>query len=518
VSIEPGSTPAHNSAPIEGNYRGLLEAAPDAMVVVNQDGEIVLLNVQAEKRFGYTREELVGQQVTSIIPEGFAQRLYADGLRSAAEALAQQIGTGIELTARRKDGSTFPIELMLSPLESTEGFLVTASIRDITLRESQQAKLIQAQKMEAIGHLTGGLAHDFNNLISIIIGNLDMLKDLKLGDESAQRMTSEALEAALGGADLTHRLLAFARQQPLDPKSVDINKPISNVIKLLSRTLGEGIEISFEPKIDLWPALVDRALLESCIVNLATNARDAMPKGGKLIFSTGNETLDTHYVAMHPDATPGDYAKIEVSDTGTGMTAETLDRLFEPFYTTKARGKGTGLGLSMVYGFVKQSGGHIGVYSEPGIGTTFRLYLPRATEAPVASKPVEDPALPRAAGETVLAVEDNDGLRLVVVRALKSLGYRVIEADGVNSALAILEGQEPDLLFTDIVMPGETDGIALARQALIRWPKLKVVLTSGFPDPNAIAGFGVIAPSALLLTKPYRKDALARMLRRALDG
>ena len=517
-NVSARKTAENHLAQMEGKYRGLLEAAPDAMVVVNENGEIVLLNVKAEKQFGYHRDELIGQKVTNIIPKGFAERLVADGLRTAAEALAQQIGTGIELIGRRKDRSEFPMELMLSPHQSAEGILVTAAIRDITTRKSAEAQLRQAQKMEVIGQLTGGMAHDFNNLLGIIIGNLDILRDLRKDDKEADELTRDALEAALRGADLTHRLLAFARQQPLRPQSVDVNELISAITRLMSRTLGENIVINFNQKPDIWPVVVDSAQLESCIVNLATNARDAMPKGGKLLIATTNQTLDADYVAWQQDLAAGDYVRIEVSDTGMGMSPQVKERIFEPFYTTKEQGKGTGLGLSMVFGFIKQSGGHISVYSEPDIGTTFRLYLPRATDvSAAAAEPAATEALLPGTGETVLVVEDNDALRHVVLRQIKDFGYRVLEADGATAALVILESEKVDLIFTDIVMPGDIDGITLAQRAVIRQPNLKIVLTSGFPDPRIISGFGAIASSVLLLSKPYRKDKLAAVLRQALD-
>jgi CheY-like chemotaxis protein len=286
----------------------------------------------------------------------------------------------------------------------------------------------------------------------------------------------------------------------------------------MSRTLGENIVINFNQKPDIWPVVVDSAQLESSIVNLATNARDAMPKGGKLLIATTNQTLDADYVAWQQDLAAGDYVRIEVSDTGMGMSPQVKERIFEPFYTTKEQGKGTGLGLSMVFGFIKQSGGHISVYSEPDIGTTFRLYLPRATDVSVAAaEPAATEALPPGTGETVLVVEDNEALRHVVLRQIKDFGYRVLEADGATAALVILESEKVDLIFTDIVMPGDIDGITLAQRAVIRRPNLKIVLTSGFPDPRIISGFGAIASSVLLISKPYRKDKLAAVLRQALD-
>jgi len=387
---------------------------------------------------------------------------------------------------------------------------------EISERKQAETHLVQAQKMEAIGNLTGGMAHDFNNLLGIIIGNLDLLRDRQSGDPDAHELTGEALDAALRGADLTRRLLAFARRQPLQPERADVNELIAGIVKLLERTLGEQIQITLDLNPDTWPVVVDPAQLESSLTNLATNARDAMPGGGQLIIGTGNRSLDADYASQHAEVQPGDYALIEVSDSGAGMAPEVATRIFEPFYTTKEPGKGTGLGLSMVFGFIKQSGGHINVYSEVGIGTIFRLYLRRADAGADAAGAVLPAAPPRGSGETVLAVEDNASLRRVVVRQLTELGYRVLEAEDVQTALRVLESEPVDLLFTDIVLPGGTSGYELARTALSRWPAIKIVLTSGFPEQK-IAG-DANAPNLRLLSKPYRRDELGRILRDVLDS
>jgi signal transduction histidine kinase len=390
---------------------------------------------------------------------------------------------------------------------------LTAQIAE---RKQAEAQLVQAQKMEAIGNLTGGMAHDFNNLLGVIIGNLDVMHDLIKDDAEADELAGEALDAALRGAELTRRLLAFARRQPLRPARVDVNDLVDGIQKLLTRTLGEDIEITQDLAPGAWPVVADAAQLEAALTNLATNARDAMPKGGRLSITTSNRGLDVDYAAQHLGVVPGDYAMIEVSDTGAGIAPDVLTRIFEPFFTTKAEGKGTGLGLAMLFGFMKQSGGHINVYSEVGVGTTFRLYLPRDEEGVVAAKRPAVEAVPLGHGEVVLAVEDNAALRRIVARQARELGYRVLEAENAVAALALMERERVDLLFTDLVMPGELSGLELARAAAGRWPHIRVVLTSGFSEAKINANLDTAA--ARLLTKPYRKEDLALALHAALDG
>ena len=382
-----------------------------------------------------------------------------------------------------------------------------------------EKQLRQAQKMEAIGNLTGGLAHDFNNLLGIIIGNLDLLRAQPGGgitkDPNLEQLTAEALDAALRGADLTRRLLAFARRQTLQPQRLDLNELIDGISKLLRRTLGTDIEIVLKLDPQVWPVNVDPSQLGASLINIVNNARDAMPNGGILTIATSNSELDEDYTSAQADVAPGSYVLIEVSDTGSGIPKELLDHIFDPFFTTKEQGKGTGLGLSMVFGFIKQSAGHVSVYSELGHGTTFRLYLPRALAAAEAREMTT--AAPRQGDETVLAVEDNEGLRRVVVRQLKELGYRVLEAPGGAAALKILEQEPVDLLFTDIMMPGGMSGYDLAKNAAARWSSLKVLLTSGFPETK-LNGNGNASVKMHLLTKPYRKNDLASALRKALEG
>jgi signal transduction histidine kinase/ActR/RegA family two-component response regulator len=384
-------------------------------------------------------------------------------------------------------------------------------------RRRAEERLVQAQKMEAIGNLTGGMAHDFNNLLGIIMGNLDLLRSDAVLTPETDELVGEAIDAAIRGADLTRRLLAFARRQPLQPKRVAINELVSGMVNLLRRTLGEDIDISLDLAPEVWAVVVDPAQLESALVNLANNARDAMPKGGRLMIATGNRPLDADYASMHTELAPGDYAMIEIGDTGTGMPPDVIAHVFEPFFTTKETGKGTGLGLSMVFGFVKQSAGHINVYSEPGQGTTFRLYLPRAVDQDSTALPPPSVARPAGGKETVLVVEDNLAMRRVVRRQLTELGYHVLEAERASVAIELLVQENIDLMFSDIVMPGEVNGIELAREAVTRWPALKVVLTSGFPQARLEVG-GDASADIHLLSKPYRRDDLARLLRGIFDA
>jgi signal transduction histidine kinase len=380
---------------------------------------------------------------------------------------------------------------------------------------ASEEKLRQSQKMEAVGQLTGGLAHDFNNLLLVVIGSLDLVLESGKGGEETQQLVQEAHTAAQRGADLIRSLLAFARRQQLRPRRVEINALVSNLNKLLSRTLGERVEISLAFAPDLWPVVVDPAGLEAALTNLATNARDAMPKGGRLTIATANCQLDEDYASQHAEVTPGDYAMIEVSDTGAGMSPVVMARIFDPFFSTKPRGQGTGLGLSMAFGFMKQSGGHINVYSEVGVGTTFRVYLPRdRRDAKSDVKPAATADVPRGSGETVLVVEDNDMIARLVATQLNSLGYEVRQAANAATALDILKaGERIDLVFADVVMPGQLDGFDLAEEVHAAWPGIKVVLTSGFPGTN----HGNRISNLPLLTKPYHRDELARTVRNALN-
>ncbi|HKT20598.1 MAG TPA: CHASE domain-containing protein [Stellaceae bacterium] len=489
-----------------------LEAAPFAITSMAPDRTVLLWNRAAERIFGFSAEEAIGH-ILPIVPQ--EERAASDEIvRRMAEG---QILRNLALRRQRKDGSMVEIRFSGGPVyEDGRLRAVVGMLEDATQTNALERQLIQVQKMEAIGNLTGGMAHDFNNLLGIIIGNLDLARGAKALPGDAAELVGEALDAALRGAELTRRLLAFARRQPLKPERVELNALIGDIIKLLTRTLGEAVEISLNLAPDLWPIVIDPAQLEASLANLATNARDAMPQGGKLLISTMNRHLDADYASLFPEIAPGDYALIEVSDTGTGIPPELIGRIFEPFFTTKEVGKGTGLGLSMVFGFVKQSGGHITVYSEPGVGTTFRLYLPRASDGAEAEATIERGLLAQGRGEVVLAVEDNAALRRVVLRQLHDLGYRTLEADSAAAALALCAREKVDLLFTDVILVGGADGYALAREVRQRRPDIAIVLTSGFPQMKFDNDSGW-KDEFVLLNKPYRRRDLAQALRDALE-
>lgn len=385
--------------------------------------------------------------------------------------------------------------------------------------ERQQEELRQAQKMETLGQLTGGVAHDFNNLLTAIMGNLEMLEAWHGDDERSQKAISQAQEAADLGAELTGRLLAFARRQPLDPKVIAVNDIVLQMGELLARTLGETIEINTVLANPLHQTLVDSTQVRNALLNLAINARDAMPNGGQLTLETANVELDEDYAKNHPDVTAGDFVMLSVSDTGTGMAPEIRDRVFEPFFTTKDVGRGSGLGLSMVYGFIKQSGGHVRLYSEVGHGTTISAYLPKI-QAPASAvdQPKTTAEIPNARRETVLVVEDDPQVRQVTVQRFQTLGYTVLEADRGQAAIDLLnESPRIDLVFTDVVMPGGMSGADLAREVRRLYPEIKVLLTSGYSEHAGIEN-GAPEDRSLWLRKPYRMAELAQKVRNVLDG
>jgi signal transduction histidine kinase len=382
--------------------------------------------------------------------------------------------------------------------------------------EATEAQVRQAQKMEAIGQLTGGVAHDFNNILTVITGSIEILADAVRDRADLAQITDMIGAAAQKGADLTQYLLAFARRQPLQPRATDVNGLVVDAARLLRPTLGEHIEIESMLAHDSAPALIDASQLSTAILNLALNARDAMPNGGKLTLETKNAVLDDNYAAMNGDVKPGNYVMIAVSDSGLGIAQAMLDKVFEPFFTTKDVGKGSGLGLSMVYGFVKQSNGHIKIYSEEGHGTSVKLYLPQAAGVPEVSATEASIAAGDQGDESILIVEDDALVREYVVTQIRRFGYRTLAASNAAEALAVMDGPERiDLLFTDVIIPGGMNGRQLATEAVRRRPGLKVLYTSGYTE-NAIVHHGRLDAGVLLLPKPYISSDLARLIRTAL--
>jgi nitrogen-specific signal transduction histidine kinase/CheY-like chemotaxis protein len=390
--------------------------------------------------------------------------------------------------------------------------------RDLTEKLAAEAQFRQAQKMEAVGQLTGGVAHDFNNILTVITGTIGILAEGVADRPELAAIARMIDEAAERGGQLTKHLLAFARKQPLRPRAIDVNNLVLETVKLLRPTLGQGIQIDPLLAEDAWAALVDPNQLTSALLNLALNARDAMPDGGSLAIETKNVYLDQAYADMHLEVAAGSYVMIAVSDTGSGIAPEDIERVFDPFFTTKEVGKGTGLGLSMVYGLVKQSNGHIKIYSEQGHGTNVKLYLPRATGLDrVADEMLSLPTV-QGGHEAVLVVEDDALVRKYAVTQIDSLGYTTLEAGNAAEALRLIgSGAAIDLLFTDVIMPGSMNGRQLVDAALKQRPSLKTLFTSGYTE-NAIVHHGRLDSGVLLLVKPYRKLELARMIRMALDN
>lgn len=476
---------------------------------------IVFVNDAFERLTGYTRDEVIGKTPRLLQGPG-TQRSELDRIQAA---LVQWKPVRAELLNYTKSGREIWVELDIVPIADSTGWYThwVAVQRDITERHMLEEQLRQSQRLESIGQLTGGVAHDFNNLLTVIMGNAELLTDALAHDKSLGSLAAIIGNAAQRGAELTQRMLAFARRQPLVPKVVDVNQLVAGMDGLLRRTLGEQLELEVTRGVGLWQALVDPSQLENALLNLCINSRDAMPQGGRLTIETGNTHIDQAYADRQLEVQAGQYVLVAVSDTGAGIDAAVLGKVFEPFFTTKEKGKGTGLGLSMVYGFVKQSRGHISIYSEPGEGTTIKMYLPRSV---LQGQPLEVPLKARVetGSGTILLVEDDDLVRRYAVGQLTSLGYRVIEAADGPGAMQMLQQPDAahiDLLFTDVVMPGGMGGRALAAAARKLHPRLRVLFTSGYAE-NAIVHHGRLDPGVQLLSKPYRRAELARRVRETI--
>ncbi|SOC48067.1 PAS domain S-box-containing protein [Rhizobium subbaraonis] len=491
----------------EAHLISILETVPSAMVVIDSHGTIRSFSATAERLFGYEADEVAGRNVALLMPEPYHSA--HDGyighyLRTGERRI---MGRSRIVTGLKKDGTQFPLELHVGEAEVEGEKVFTGFMQDQTEKQRIEQELRQTQKIEAIGKLTGGVAHDFNNLLTVINGNLEML-DARLGGRHRQ-LIADAQEASNLAARLTASLLAFGRKMPLNPVHSDVGQIVAATAEMLGRTLGETIEIKTAVKAGC-RTVVDAPQLQNALLNLGINARDAMPKGGRLTMEVSHAELDADYAATYPEVRPGRHVLIAVSDTGVGMSPETIERAFEPFYTTKPYGAGTGLGLSSVYGFVKQSGGHVAICSEEQRGTTVRIYLPAASDVmsgrQETARRVADP-LPTGRGERILVVEDDDRVRHVAMTRLKSLGYSVLEAANGQTALELLDRERGvDLLFTDMVMPGMS-GAELVLEVRRRWPLLPVLFTSGYAEPDALRNVGVGREE--WLTKPYSTADLA---------
>lgn len=499
----------------EARLRGIMDTVVDGIVAIAENGIIEAANASAARIFGYASEEIVGARVDRLIPPPNTSEERAQAGCYVCAGVTSNLGRLREVTGVRRDGTDFPLEFAAGELRTGERRLYVAAVRDVTERKRVEAALQQAQKMEAVGQLTSGIAHDFNNHLAVIIINLELLEQRLADRTDLQSLTQRALDAADRSTALAQRLLAFPRKRALTPRATNLRQLISGgMTDLLRRTLGETIRIEVRHAANLWPCLADPAQLESALLNLAINARDAMPKGGMLTIETATVQLGDKAAALAEGVAPGDYVMLAVNDAGHGMPAEVVARACEPFFTTKRAGKGTGLGLSMIHGFVRQSGGHMEIDSKVGRGTMVRIYLPRAQEGEVAStRGFELPASPRERAESVLVVEDDAEVRDHVVAMLSELGYRARKAEDGPSALAILE-DEPEiaLLFTDLVLSGGISGPMLAAEARARRPELKVLFTSGYDSAGALARGHHLNEAVQVLEKPYRKTQLAQAL------
>ncbi len=533
----------------ESRIAAILAIGADAIISLDEKMRITLFNEGAERLFGYVQGEILGQSLDTLVPERFRSRHRKDVRDFAASPImARRVGERQAIYALHKDGTEFPAEASIAKLEVGGERVYMAMVRDISerkqaedmlarsnaelearveqrtkaleeeiqRREEAQAALIQAQRMEAFGQLTGGIAHDFNNLLTIVLGNLELL-DAQLSQEKERALLHRAADAAQMGARLTSRLLTFSRRQRLKAVVLNLNDLMLGIAELLKRSLGERIALTTVLAGALWPTRVDPSEVENAVLNLAINARDAMPDGGKLVIETRNVTVDKEGVETLGDVVAGDYVCISVTDTGTGMSPEVLEHAFEPFFTTK-RGSGTGLGLSTIYGFAQQSGGHVTIESERGSGTTVSLFLPRASDVETGTVRQRAPEVPLSENcETVLVVEDDPELRELTLQRVEGLGYVALDAEDAKTAIRILESEPGiELVFSDIVLGRGMSGYQLGLWVRANKPGQRVLLTTGYAS-DATGGEN-IADEFNVLRKPYSRLQLALALKTALEA
>jgi PAS domain S-box-containing protein len=519
----PGSQEARQALSKERSFQRLVDSVVDyAIFQLDERGMVATWNAGAQRIKGYAPEEIIGRHFSCFYTEedrreGLPQMVLETAIKEGRfEAESWRV---------RKDGSRFFASVVIDAIFDDEGKVVGFAkvTRDVTerlkaqiaLKEAQE-QLAVAQKMESIGQLSGGIAHDFNNLMMIVQGNIESAIRHAADNPNLQRYLRNAMRGAQRAAALTTRLLAFARRQPLDPKPIDLNKFLVGAVDFIQRSIGEQVQVESVGLAGLWLVDVDANQLEAALINLALNARDAMSEGGKLTIEVSNTYLDAQYCRTNPEVSPGQFVVLSVSDTGEGMSSDVRNRAFEPFFTTKEPGQGTGLGLSQVYGFVKQSGGHVKLYSELGKGTTFKIYFPRLRAKEIEEEAPEEQPL-ESQGETVLVVEDDDDVRSYIVESLRELNYRVLPAANAESALRHVENGalRIDLMLTDVVMPG-MNGHQLAQKAAEHRPELKIIYMSGYSQ-NAIIHGGRLDADVVLLVKPVNQTTLATRIRELLD-
>lgn len=496
--------------------KAILDATVDAVIVSDQHGQIMRANAASAELFNYDMAEMVGQSVNMLMPQALAD--LHDGFMSHHIETGEKriIGIGRDVEGQRKDKSIFPLHLSVGHADVSGQRIFVAILHDLTKRKATEDALARSQRLDAIGKMTGGIAHDFNNLLTVITGNLELL-EMRGVNERQLPLIKDALESAELGADLTSRLMVFARRSNLKPVTVDLRTVCRDTLALLKRTLGATYQIKTDFADDVDLVMIDPVQLQSALMNLALNARDAMGTGGELLVSIANVEINDSYMAQETDIELGRYVRLSVSDDGAGMTPEAQQRAFEPFFTTKSDSGGTGLGLAMVYGFVRQSNGHVTLYSELGLGTSFGLYFPAISATDAADGTAiatgrSPQASPHGNGQTILIVEDNDKVRKLSIERIRDLGFATLEASSGDQAYQMLKGgAQVDLVFSDLVMPGALNGYDLALKVTAEFPAIKLLLTSGYASDVITSGLSHDQPYDIL-HKPYRQSELAQRL------